>query len=75
MLAPAGAQGLETGPAVMSAEGDAEEVAELAIEIAGPPLRMLNRADNDIGQRAQTCGEQARNRSANRILTVIAARS
>ena len=59
VLAPAGAQGLEAGPAVVDGERDAEEVAELAVEVAGAALGVLDGADDDVGQGAEPLGEQA----------------
>jgi hypothetical protein len=59
VIAPAGAQGLESGPAVVRAEGDAEHVAELAIEVAGARLRVFERRDDDIAQRFQPLVQQA----------------
>ena len=53
VVGPAGAQGLEAGPAVVGGERDAEEVAELAVEVHGAALGVLDGADDDVGQSAQ----------------------
>ena len=45
MVEPAGAQRLEAAPAVTHAQGDAEDVAELAVEVAEVALRMVDDAD------------------------------
>ena len=58
VVGPAGAKGLEPGPAVVSGEGDGEEVSELAVEVHGAALGVLDGADEDIGQRAKSLGEQ-----------------
>lgn len=58
VVVPASAQGLEAGPAIVDGEGDAEEVSELSIEVAGPALRMLDGADHDMGDGAKSVGEQ-----------------
>ena len=59
MLSPSCAQGLESGPAVVRVQGKAEEVTELAIEIHGARLRVLNGADDDVGHGLQPFAEQA----------------
>jgi hypothetical protein len=59
VLGPARAQRLEARPAVVGEERDAEEVAELAVEVAGATLGMLDGADHDVGQGAEPRGEQA----------------
>ena len=59
MVGPAGAQGLEAGPAVVGGERDAEEVSELAVEVHGAALGVLDGADEDVGQGAKALGEQA----------------
>ena len=59
VVGPAGAQGLEAGPAVVDGERDAEEVAELAVEVDGAALGVLDGADDDVGQGAEPLGEQA----------------
>jgi hypothetical protein len=41
VLAPSLAQGFEASPAVVHAERHLEDIAELAIEVAGTALRML----------------------------------
>jgi hypothetical protein len=59
VLAPSGAQGLESGPSIVTGEGDAEEVAELSVEVHGAALGMLDGADQDVGQRAEALGQEA----------------
>ena len=59
MVGPAGAQGFESGPAVVGGERYAEEVPELAVEVHGAALRVLDGADEDVGQGAKALGEQA----------------
>ena len=59
VVGPAGAQGLESGPAVVRGERDAEEVSELAVEVHGAALGVLDGADEDVGQRAKPLGEQS----------------
>ena len=51
------AQRLEAGPAVVRRERDAEEAADLAIEIAQAALRSQQDADLDVGQRGEVMGE------------------
>jgi hypothetical protein len=43
----------------VSGERHAEEVAELAVEVHGAALGMLDGADDDVGQGAEPLGEQA----------------
>ncbi len=50
---------LEAGPPVMGREGHGEQVAELAIEVHGATLRMLDGADQNIRQGAEALGEHA----------------
>jgi hypothetical protein len=59
VVVPASAQGLEATPAVVRLERDAEEVTELAIEIAGARLRVLDRADDDVPHRREATREEA----------------
>ena len=59
VIGPASAQGLESSPAIVRGEWDREEVAELAVEVHGAALGMLDGADDDVGQRAKALGEQA----------------
>jgi hypothetical protein len=40
-------------------ERDPEEVGELAVEVHRPALRVLDAADEDVGQRAEAIGEEA----------------
>ena len=56
--APSGAQRLEACPSIVSGQGDGEEISQLAVEVHGAALGMLDGADEDIGQRAQALGEQ-----------------
>jgi hypothetical protein len=53
VVAPPAAQRLEAIPAIVRGERDREEVAELAVKVAGPRLRVLDRADHDVGQRSE----------------------
>src|SRR5258708_5881657 len=46
VMGPAGTQGLETAPAVVGRERDGEEIPELAIEIHGAGLGVLDGADD-----------------------------
>ncbi len=66
VIAPAGAKGLKTGPAVVGGEGYSEQVAELAIEVHGAALGVLDRADEHVGQRPKTLGEQAQSDALSR---------
>ena len=59
VIGPAASQGFETGPAIVRGQGDGEEIAELAIEVHGAALGMLDGADEDVGQCAKPLGEQA----------------
>ena len=56
---PALAQGLEAGPAALRAQDDAEEVAELLVEVGQMALGMREGADGEIGQPAEPVGEEA----------------
>ncbi len=59
MIDPAGAQRLEAAPAITDAHADAEDVAELAIEVTQAALWMMDDADGQIGEACQALGEQA----------------
>jgi hypothetical protein len=59
MRQPAVAQGLEAGPAIVGLQGDAEQIAELPVEVGQVTLRVREGADGEIGQPAQPFGEQA----------------
>src|SRR5262249_27632608 len=59
VLGPPRAQRLEARPAVVGRERDPEEVAELAVEVAGATLGMLDGADHHVGKRTEPRGEQA----------------
>src|SRR5947209_1427320 len=48
---PGFAEDLETAPAVVGREDDAEELSHLAVEVAEPALRPGEDADGDVGQR------------------------
>ena len=50
---------LKARPAVVSGEWDGEEVGELAVEIHGSALRVLDGADGDVRQLSQALAEQA----------------
>lgn len=56
---PAGAQRLEAGPAALAGERDAEEVAELAVEVGGEALLVLELPDHDVAPATQAIGEEA----------------
>ena len=56
---PAGAQRLEAAPAIAYADGDAEDVAEFAIEVREVALRVVDDADRQIRKPRQALGEQA----------------
>ena len=59
MRQPPLAQGLEPVPAVVRREGDAEEIAELAVEVGHGTLRMRERADGEVAHLGEPLGEQA----------------
>jgi hypothetical protein len=59
MREPVLAQGLEAAPAVVRAQGDAEEVAHLAVEVGQLALRMMDGDDGEIGQPCQAFRGQA----------------
>ena len=59
MRAPGVAQRFGAGPAIVRAQGDAEEVPELAIEVGDAGLRAREDADHDIAQGREARGEQA----------------
>src|SRR5208283_212275 len=52
-------QGLEAGPTIVGGERDGEEVSELAVEVHGAALGMLDGADEYVRQGAKALGEQA----------------
>lgn len=58
MVGPARAQRLESAPPVVGAERYGEQVAELAVEVHGARLGVLDRADHDITQRLQALGQE-----------------
>jgi hypothetical protein len=60
VVPPSRAKGLEAGPAVVDGEGDGEDVTELAIEVHGAALRVLEGANDDVGQSAKALSEQAK---------------
>ena len=49
MIEPAGAHRLEAAPAVTGVDGDAEDLAELAVEVREIALRMVHDADVEVG--------------------------
>ena len=59
MIEPAGAQRLEATPSIADADGDAEEISELTIEVAQVALRMMDDADRQIGQPRKALGEHS----------------
>lgn len=59
VLAPALAQGLESGPAVVTGERYPEEIGELAVEVHRAALRVLHGADGDVRQLLQALAEKA----------------
>ncbi len=59
VIGPSHSECLEAGPPVMGGEGHGEQVAELAIEVHGATLRMLDGADQNIRQGAEALGEHA----------------
>ena len=59
MIEPAGTQRLEAAPSIADADGDAEEISELTIEIAQIALRMMDEADRQIGQAREALGEHS----------------
>ena len=60
---PAIAQALEPSPAVMGFECDAEDLAELAVEVGEVALRVAQHGEAHIGQALQALGEQAQDDS------------
>ena len=59
LSAPGFAEGLEAGPAVVRGERDAEEVAELAVEVGQGALGPGEHADGDVGELVEGVGELA----------------
>jgi hypothetical protein len=59
MRQPPLAQVLEAIPAIVWREGDAEQVAELAVEVGHGTLRMRQRADGEVAHVREPLGEQA----------------
>ena len=53
VIEPSCAQRFEPAPAVADPDGDGEDVAELAIEVAQVALRMMDDADREVGQAGQ----------------------
>ncbi len=60
VVAPALSERFEAAPAVVALEGDAEEVAELAVEVAAAALRVVDGSDLDVAHLPETVGEQAK---------------
>ena len=58
VLGPALPQSLKAVESIVVLGGDAEEVADLAIEIGDPALGMIDGADGDVGLLAEAVGEQ-----------------
>src|SRR5581483_1231848 len=59
MIEPARPQGLEAAPAVADADGDAEDVPELTVEVAEVALRMVDDPDREIRQARETLSQDA----------------
>jgi hypothetical protein len=59
MRHPALPQGFEASPAVVRGEGDAEELAELAIEVGHSALGPGQLPELDVGEVAEFVGEQS----------------
>src|SRR5665213_1198867 len=59
MIEPASTQRLKSAPAVADADGDGEDVAEFAIEVAQAALRMVDDADREVRQASEALSEQA----------------
>jgi hypothetical protein len=49
MIEPTCSQGFEAAPAVGDADGDTEDVTELAVEVAQAALWVVDNADGQIG--------------------------
>ena len=58
MAEPGGTQRLEAAPAVVRTQRDAEQLAELAVEIPEAALRMIDGADGEIREPGEALGEQ-----------------
>ncbi len=58
VIEPTGPQGLEPAPAVADADGDGEDIAEFAVEVAQVALRVMDHADGEVGEPGQPLGEQ-----------------
>src|SRR5256885_2195029 len=59
MIEPAGTQRLEATPSIADADGDAEEISELTIEVGEVTLRMMDDADRQICQAREPLGEHS----------------
>src|SRR5258708_26116396 len=59
MIGPPRPKSFESGPPVVRRERDREEIAELAVEVHGAALGMLDGADHHVRQSAKALGEQA----------------
>jgi hypothetical protein len=59
VIEPARAQRLEATPAVAHPHGDAEDVAELPIEVAQVALRMMDDTHAQVAESGEALGEQA----------------
>ena len=59
MIEPAGTQRLEAAPSIADADGDAEEISELTIEVAQIALRMMDNTDRKIRQARETLSQDA----------------
>jgi hypothetical protein len=57
VIEPAGPQRFEATPTVADADGDAEQVAELAVKVAQVALRVMDDADGEVGQAREALGE------------------
>jgi hypothetical protein len=57
VLGPASAESFEAAPAVVGLERDVEELTELAVEVHGTRLRVLDSADDDVAQGVEAMTE------------------
>ena len=58
VIGPACAQGFEAAPPVVRGERHGEQISELSVEVHGAALRMLDRADEDVGELSESFGEE-----------------
>jgi hypothetical protein len=59
VIGPPGAKGHEARPSIVGGERHGEELSELAVEVHGAALGMLDGANQDVGQGAKPLGQKA----------------